>query len=434
MTEDLLHFIWKFKLLKPKNLFSIGEMPVSILNTGEHNMHAGPDFTNARIKLGDTIWAGNIEIHKRSSDWFVHNHHTDKAYDNVILHVVYEYNGDVFNSKNQPVPCLELKDLIGEDVLLRYEHIYKSKQSLPCGNQFADVFPIEREAWLDRMLIERIEYKTKFIEEIHGLTNRNWDETLYLLLCKNLGFKINADAFLQLGKATPLYILLKHANSIEQTEALLLGQAGLLETRHDDAYIRRLKGEYSHLKRKYGLNGPIPHTWKFLRMRPRNFPTIRIAQLAGFISRYQHTFSKLIEARSLKEAMFLFETKASPYWENHFVLGETSIKEEKKLGISSIENIFINTICPLLFYYGKAKQEGSVCEKALIWMYGLKAESNNVTRLYRENGYKANSAANSQALLQLHSGYCSHKKCLSCGIGTQILRGKKLQFDVKANV
>ncbi|MGZ3865475.1 MAG: DUF2851 family protein [Bacteroidia bacterium] len=431
MTEDILHFIWKFKLLKPKNLFSIGEMPVSILSTGEHNMHAGPDFTNARIKIGDTVWAGNIEIHKRSTDWFVHNHHIDKAYDNVILHVVYDYNGDVFNSKNQPIPCLELKNFIGEDILVRYEHLYKNKRSVPCGTQFTDISPMERDIWLDRMLIERLEQKTGIIDEIHRFANGNWDETLYLLLCKNFGFKINSDAFLQLGRSVPLHILLRHSNSIEQIEALLFGQSGLLETGADDAYIRRLQGEYGHLKRKYELQGPVPHIWKFLRMRPRNFPTIRIAQLAGFILRYQHTFSKLIELDSLKEAITLFETKASSYWEDHFVFGETSIKEEKKLGNSSIENIFINSVCPLLFYYGKEKQEESICEKALSWMDELNAEDNNVTKLYEENGYKANSAADSQALLQLHSCYCSLKKCLSCGIGTQILRGEKLQLDVK---
>lgn len=434
MTEDLLHFIWKFKLLKPENLFSIGKMPVSILNTGEHNLHAGPDFTNARIRIGDTVWAGNIEIHKRSTDWFVHNHHADKAYDNVILHVVYEYNGDVFNSKNQVVPSLELKNFIGENVLVRYEHLYKNKQSIPCGSLFTDVSPIERESWLERMLIERLEQKTSFIEEIHSFTNGNWDETLYLLLCKNFGFRINSDAFLQLGRSVPLHTLLRHASSTEQIEALLFGQAGLLDTAADDAYIRRLRGEYNHLKRKYGLQGPVPHTWKFLRMRPRNFPTIRIAQLAGFIARYQHTFSKLIELSSLKEARSLFDTKASSYWEDHFVFGETSTQEARSLGISSIENIFINTVCPLLFYYGKARQEEPVCEKALAWMYELKAEDNTITKLYGHNGYKANSAAGSQALLQLHSCYCSLKKCLSCGIGTQILKGQRSELDVKSKV
>ncbi len=228
MDEDLLHFIWKFKLIKPKNLFSIGETPLQIINCGEHNTHAGPDFTNARIKLGDTEWAGNIEIHKKSSDWFVHNHHTDSAYDNVILHVVYEYDKEIFNSKKQPIPCFELKEFIEEDLLQRYEHMYKNKQSIPCGKLFNQVPTIVKEPWLERMLIDRLEEKIQFIQELFEFTKHNWDETLYLLLCKNFGFKINSDAFLQLGKSVPLHTLLKHANSIEQTEALLYGQGGLL--------------------------------------------------------------------------------------------------------------------------------------------------------------------------------------------------------------
>jgi hypothetical protein len=425
MNEDLLHFIWKFKLLKPKNLFSIGEMPISIVHRGEHNSHAGPDFANARIKLGDTEWAGNIEIHKRSSDWFVHNHHTDRAYDNVILHVVYEYNCEIYNSKKQLIPCLELKNFIEEDLLKRYEHLYKNKQIIPCGKQFADVPDIIREPWLERMLIERLEVKTQFIADIFNFTNRNWDETLYLLLCKNLGFKTNGDAFLQLGKAVPLNILLKHASFIEQTEALLFGQSGLLDNDHKDTYIRRLQAEYAHLKRKYQLPAPVPHNWKFLRMRPRNFPTVRIAQLAGFISTYQHTFSKIIEAASVKEVKKLFQTHTSPYWENHYVFDERSIPEEKKLGNSSIENILINTVCPLLFFYGKARMEESLCQKALEWLTGLKPESNHITKQFEEISFIPASAGQSQSLLQLHTNYCTGKKCLRCGIGTHLLKAKQ---------
>ena len=190
MNEDLLHFIWKFKLIQPKKLFSIGEMPLQIIHTGEHNMHAGPDFTNARIKLGNTEWAGNIEIHKKASDWFVHNHHCDKAYDNVILHVVYEYDREIHDSKNQPIPCFELKNFIEEGLLKRYEHLYKNKQAIPCGKQFSEVPSIVKQPWLERMLIERLEYKTKFVNEIFDFTGKNWEETFYLLLCKNFGFKI----------------------------------------------------------------------------------------------------------------------------------------------------------------------------------------------------------------------------------------------------
>jgi len=424
MTEDLLHFIWKFKLLKLKNLFSIGEMPLHIIKCGEHNTHAGPDFTNARIKLGDTEWAGNIEIHKRSSDWFVHNHQYDTAYDNVILHVVYEYDKEIHNSKNQVIPCFELKGFIEEDLLKRYEHLYKNKQSIPCGKLFSEAPPIIKEAWLERMLIDRLESKTQFTQELFEFTGHNWDETLYLLLCKNFGFKINGDAFLQLGKSVPLHILLRQANSIEQTEALLYGQSGLLDKDYKDAYIKRLQKEYAYLKHKYQLPPPIPHTWKFLRLRPRNFPTIRIAQLAGFVSKYQHTFSKIIEATSVKEVKKLFQASTSSYWENHYVFDEQSVVIEKKLGNSSIENILINTVLPLLFFYGKIREEESLCEKAILWLQELKPESNHITKLFEEIYFKANDAGQSQALLQLHEKFCAAKKCLSCGIGSNLLKSK----------
>ena len=424
MNEDLLHFIWKFKLLKPKNLFSIGEMPLQIINCGEHNTHAGPDFINARIKLGDTEWAGNIEIHTKASDWFVHNHQQDKAYDNVILHVVYKYDKEIYNTKNQVIPCFELKNFIEEDLPKRYQHLYKNKQGIPCGKQFATVPAIVREPWLERMLIERLESKTQFIRELFEFTNRNWDETLYLLLCKNFGFKINSDAFLQLGKSVPLHILLKQANSIEQTEALLFGQAGLLDKEYNDTYIRRLQAEYAHLKHKYSLPAPIPHLWKFLRLRPRNFPTIRIAQLASFISNYQHTFSKILEVGSLQEVKKLFQTSTSPYWKNHYVFDEASIETDKKLGNSSIENIIINTVCPLLFFYGKVRNEEALCEKAVSWLYELKPESNSTTKLFEGISYKTHNAGQSQALIQLHTNYCKSKKCLYCSIGTHLLKTK----------
>ncbi len=424
MTEDLLHFIWKFKLIQPKSLFSIGEMPLQIIKCGEHNTHAGPDFTNARIKLGDTEWAGNVEIHKKSSDWFVHNHHTDPAYDNVILHVVYEYDKEIRNSKKQVIPCFELKNFIEEDILQRYENIYKNKQKIPCGKQFGEVPAIVKEPWLERMLIERLEGKTQFIQEIFEFTQHNWDETLYLLLCKNFGFKINGDAFLQLGKSVPLHTLLKHVNSIEQTEALLYGQSGLLDKDYKDTYIRRLKAEYEHLQHKYPLPPAIPHTWKFLRLRPSNFPTIRIAQMAGFVSSYQHTFSKMIEATSVKEVKTLFQTSTSSYWKNHYVFDEQSVITEKKLGNSSIENILINTVCPLLFFYGKTRNEEHLCEKAIAWLYELKPESNHITKQFEKISFKPKSAGQSQSLLQLHTNYCSAKKCLQCGIGTHILKAK----------
>lgn len=430
MTEDLLHFIWKFRLLKPVSLCTTANLPLEIIGVGEHNTHAGPDFSNGRVRIGNTEWAGNIEIHRRSSEWNLHNHQVDKAYDNVILHVVHEHDKEVFNSKGQPIPCLELRHYLEPGLLEKYEKLYRNKQEIPCGRQFSQCTDITREPWLERMLIERLEEKTSFIKELHTYTRGNWDETFYLLLCKNFGFKVNAGPFLQLGKLIPLSLLVKHSGSPMQVEALLFGGAGLLEEDFTDAYPRQLKKEFVFLSHKYTLAPLLQAPWKFLRMRPANFPTIRIAQLAAFIQSYRHTFSKLLEAKTAKEAKALFRLSASPWWQNHYTFKASSIKKEKELGDASIENILINTVCPLLFFYGKERKEEELCEKAIEWYGHLKPESNQVTKLYKELSFETKHAGQSQALLQLHANYCKTKKCLHCAIGTHLLQNSSETISV----
>lgn len=423
MTEDLLHFIWKFKLLRPISLCTTDNLPLQIIRTGEHNTHAGPDFSNGRIKLGDTEWAGNVEIHRLSSEWDRHNHQWDKAYDTVILHVVHTHDKEVFNSKNQPVPCLELKNYLEPGLLEKYESLYKNRQEIPCGTAFSQCKDTVRGPWLERVLVERLETKTAFIKELFEFSQRNWDETFYLLLCRSFGFKVNAEPFLQLGRQTPLHTLLKYSGNPLQVEALLLGQSGLLEGEFKEEYPLELQKEYAFLKHKHGLQPVAGQSWKFLRMRPGNFPTIRIAQMAAFIGQYQHAFSKITEAEKIEDVKKLFTVKASPWWNTHYTLKEPSITQEKKLGDSSIESILVNTVCPILFFYGKERKEETLCEKALDWYSALKPESNQVTRLFEKLDFKPAHAAHSQALLQLNEGYCKKKKCLQCGIGTALLKG-----------
>ena len=423
MTEDLLHFIWKYKLLKPVPLYTTSKIELQISKYGEHNIHAGPDFANARIKLGDTEWAGTIEIHKKSSDWFSHNHHTNKAYDNVILHVVYEHDKEIYNSKEQPIPCFELKQFLQEGVLTKYENLYQNKQVIPCGTLFNDVPDIIKEPWLERVLVERLETKTNFIQELFTFTKNNWDETFYLLLCKNFGFHVNSDAFLQLGKSIPLTTLLKHTNAPAQIEALLFGQSASLHKDLKDDYAQSLFKEYTYLKHKYNLT-PIPHNLKFLRLRPLNFPTIRLAQLAKFSLKYQHTFSKIVEADTIEKVKEIFSVSVSDYWKTHYTFDEVSVFKEKVLGKSSIENIIINTVCPLLFFYGKMKQDEDLIEKAVKWYYELKPEKNNITKKFEELSFKPKHAGHSQALIQLNNNYCSQKKCLKCSLGVFILSKK----------
>jgi hypothetical protein len=420
MTEDLLHFIWKYKLLKPVNLYTTLNKSIEIIRHGEHNLNSGPDFTNARITLDGIEWAGTIEIHKKSSDWFLHHHETDKAYDNVILHVVYQHDKEIYNSKRQTIPCLELKDILIDDVISKYKNLYQSKRQIPCGTLFMSVSAVIRESCLERMLIERLETKTNFIKELFNFTKNNWDETFYLLLFKNFGFHVNSDAFLQIAKSIPLTVLLKHVNSSMQIEALLYGQSGLLHQNLKDEYGKSLLKEYKYLKHKYDL-GPIPHNLKFLRLRPQNFPTIRIAQLANFISNYQHTFSKIIESNSISEVKKLFATSVSDYWKNHYVFDEENIFKEKDLGTLSIENIIMNTVCPILFFYGKEKNNDGMIEKSVKWYEELKPEKNHIVKLFEEFGFKPKNALHSQALIQLYTNYCEYTKCLQCTIGVSII-------------
>jgi len=422
MTEDLLHFIWKFRLLKPVSLCTTANLPLEIIRTGEHNTHAGPDFSNGRIRIGSTEWAGNIEVHWRSSEWNLHNHQVDKVYDNVILHVVHEHDKEVFNSKGQPIPCLELRHYMEPGVLEKYEKLYRNKREIPCGGLFSQCPDVTREPWLERMLIERLAEKTSFLKEVHAFTKGNWDETFYLLLCKNFGFKVNAEPFLQLGKLIPLNLLVKHADNPIQVEALLFGGAGLLEGEFTDDYPQRLKKEFVFLAHKYALPSPLQSHWKFMRMRPANFPTIRIAQMAAFVQAYQGTFSRILEAKNPQEVKELFRLSASPWWQNHYTFKASSIKKEKELGNTSIENILINTVCPLLFFYGKEREEEDLCQKALDWYSRLKTESNQVTKLYEALSFEPRHAGHSQALLQLHANYCKTKKCLRCAIGTYLLQ------------
>jgi hypothetical protein len=425
MTEDLLHFIWKLRLLKPVSLCTTAGLPLAIVHPGEHNTHAGPDFANGRIVLGSTEWAGNIELHWRSSEWEQHRHHLDPAYDNVILHAVYEHDKEVFTSQKQPVPCLELRSFIDEGILEKYQRLYRNRREIACGEGFAHCAGHARTAWLERMLVERLEDKTALIGEVFEQTGRSWEDTFYLLLCRNFGFKVNAGPFYLLGRITPRTLLLKYAGSPLQREALLFGQAGLLETEFAEPYPRRLQNEYRFLRHKHSLS-PMPgHSWKMLRMRPGNFPTIRIAQMAAFMAQYQHIFSQIAGLATAEEVKSLFRVSAGAWWNSHYTLVAPSPSSPKKLGESSIENILLNTVCPMLFFYGRERGAAHLCEKALDWYATLSAENNQVTRHYEQLGFRPGHAGHSQALLQLHKNYCSARKCLDCGIGSQLLQGSK---------
>lgn len=423
MNEDFLHFVWKYKLMDVLNLYTTDGEPITIISPGIHNKHAGPDFFNARLKIGQTVWAGNVEIHKNASDWYKHQHFSDKAYDNVILHVVFVNDRPIVNSQGAEIPALCLGNLLDESILRKYIALQSSRTELACQSFLSDVSKITILTWLERLLIERLEEKVQLIETELKNTVNNWEESFYRMLARGFGFNVNAEPFLLLAKSLPLILLAKHKNSRFQTEALLFGQAGLLSGDLNDEYLQQLKQEHTFLTVKHQLQPIDGHLWKFLRLRPSNFPTIRIAQFADLIFRSNHLLTKVLNVTDIKELLGLFKVKASSYWDNHFLTDKAANKQEEKyLGKESIYNILINVVIPFIFFHGKRHQEETQIRRALSLLESIPPESNVITKLFSNFGVNGENAAQSQALIQLKNNYCDKKYCLTCSIGVNILK------------
>lgn len=422
MTEELLHHLWKFRLFNQTELLTATGETIEVIKVGEHNHHAGPDFFNSKIKIDGTLWAGNIEVHVCASDWNKHTHQEDKAYDNIILHVVYLADAPIYRNSGELIPTLELKHRIDPAYYKNYQQFKTSKDWVPCQKQIEQVPPIVFHTALNRLLIERLEEKFNDIMTTLHLNKMNWEETFYQSLAKNFGFKTNALPFELLAKSIPTVVLGKHKSSLLQLEALLFGQAGFLEQHFKDRYPQQLQNEYVFLKRKFKLTSLENHLWKFLRLRPVNFPTIRIAQFAQLIYQSTHLFSKVIAAEELIQLKEMLGTDVSPYWGTHYVFEKNGRSKNKKLGEDSIENIIINTIVPFLFVYGKSKGDELYIERALNFLEKLDGEVNSIITGWNTLNVTAKTAADTQALLQLKNKYCDHKKCLQCPIGNYLLK------------
>lgn len=418
MNEALLQFIWQHSLYNPASLQTADGEPVTIINPGLRNTNAGPDFLNARIKIGTTTLAGHIELHINSSDWLKHGHQHDEAYKNLILHVVYHNDTAAINN----IPLLELGQHIFSHVQPKYSGLVNALQPLPCANMLAAVKDITKESWLSRLLAERWEQK---LSEWTGLQKKNvddWQNLLYWRTAANFGFKVNATPFLLLAQSLDINILAKHRENLLQIEALIFGQAGMLSADFKDEYPRELQREYDYLSKKYRLKPIQSHLWKFMRMRPANFPTVRLAQFAALVHKSVHLFSQIIETYSVKEITPLIEVTASEYWDTHFRFDEEATFAVKHLGASSVHNIIINTIAPIQFLYARRYGIQSQQDKALQLLESVPAEKNNILDVWTSSGWKAHSAAQSQALIQLYNGYCTPRKCLECAIGLSIIR------------
>ena len=421
MNEQFLSFIWKHRLFSGE-LTTSGGVPVSVLRPGEQNSHSGPDFFNALIRIGETLWAGNVEIHVKASDWYRHHHQTDQAYGNVILHVVYEADMEIITTDLTTIPTLELRSNTDENVLKRYLGFRNSRMNIPCGKSLAEVKPLTISGWLDRMLVQRLEHKSMLIAHSLEVNRNDWEDAFYQLLARNFGFNVNAGPFEMLARCLPRQLLMRHAAQPHQIESLVFGQAGFLETEFTDEYPRLMQSEYRFLSRKYGLLPLDRHIWKLLRMRPANFPTIRLSQFANLIAAGKVSLANLIGNPTIAEIRNMLQVTASPYWNTHYLFDKPSQFGNRMMGNSSVHNIIINTVAPFLFYYGRQRREDEICEKAFALLRETPSEVNHITDEWKRLGVPSDSAYTGQALIGLYNDLCSKKKCLICALGTEILR------------
>ncbi len=422
MTEEFLYYIWKFGLFEKEPHTSCGKK-LQIINRGTFNSDAGPDFFNARIKIGNTTWAGNVEVHLNSSDWHRHSHNKNKSFDNIILHVVYNNDKEIKRNNGEIIPTFELKDKFDLKLYNNYRKFMESSLWVPCANQLKNIDNILLRSYFESLLVERLEKKYTDLKESLKLYNNNWEQLFYVNIARNFGFKSNAVPFELLAKSLPISYLAKHKNNLLQVEALLFGQAGLLDGKFNDDYSDKLKNEYKFLRQKFSLNPIDKHLWKFLRLRPSNFPTIRIAQFAELIHRSSGLFSKTLECRSVKQVEKLFSgITCSEYWQSHFTFDKVSVKHEKNTGRDAVNLIIINTIAPVLFLYGKEKNDDKYKDRAIKFLMQITGEKNSIINKWQEAGVKVNSAFDTQALLELKNSYCNFKKCLNCRIGNYLLK------------
>lgn len=420
MTEEFINYLWLYKLIEQNQELTTGER-IKIISPGTLNLNSGPDFFNAMIEIGNTKWAGNVEIHVQSSDWLRHNHQNNPVYDNIILHVVYIDDKPVHRKNLEVIPTIELKNKFNPNILKKYKHFITSKNSIPCHNLLNTIKHFDKLAWFDSLMAERLEKKSEEITTLLNSSKNDFSQIFFQRMARGIGYTANADAMEMLASTLSLKLLSKHKDSLLQIEAILFGQAGLLPDNHKDKYTNELVKEYSFLKSKYKLTPMNGSSWRFMRMRPVSFPTIRISQFANIIYKSSGLLNQIIEASSLQDVISLLSASAAPYWDNHYQFENIAPGKNKKLGLSTINIIMINTIIPFIFVYGKIKNSTNLQDKALDWLSQIKPESNSIIRQFNTSGITAENAMQTQALIQLKNNYCAKKRCLSCRFGHVLL-------------
>jgi len=416
IKEELLHHIWQHRLFSQKELRTVDGQPLEIMKVGTLNSNAGPDFQNTRIKIGVTEWAGNVEIHIKSSDWLRHKHQYDANYSNIILHVVFE---DDLKEPLGKFPTLELKDLVSDQVLRRYENLDTSSGELPCGSQFIEVPELVRSAWFDSLLIGRLQRKSEWMSQLVDECGGDLEQAFTVVVFRAFGMKVNAEPFEQLAKRIPWKVLSKHQDNQFQLEAILFGVAGFLDSPKDD-YQNDLKKEFDFLSHKYQLKPLDVSVWKFLRLRPANFPTVRLAQLAALFQSTGAFFNWFSNQKEIDLKKLMVEP--SSYWKMHYNFGTDSKPKSKRIGKTMARNIIINAVAPFLFVSAHREAKPELQDRALNLLQQLEPESNVKVNAFAEQGLKVQNAAESQALIELKTHFCDHKKCLTCSIGANILK------------
>lgn len=429
IKENFLHYLWKHKVFVINQLQTSNNEDLHIFRSGEHNLNSGPDFINAKIRIDDQLWAGNVEIHIRSSDWYLHHHEKDVNYDNVILHVVWENDIDIYRKHNAVIPTLELKNIISSKIIDQYQILFsKQLKWINCESLIHSVDKFTIDNWLEVLYFERLEQKSSLIYQLLENSANDWETVLFQLLAKNFGLKVNGDAFLNLAKSLDFKIIRKEQSKLYCLEALLFGQAGLLQGEIEEPYYNKLKTEYKYLQAKYHLEPIFEGQFHFFRLRPNNFPTIRIAQFAMLYFLHKNLFIKILETNSLDEFYDLFKATTSSFWDRHYNFNSNSVKRLKKTSKPFIDLLLINTIIPIKFIYYKELgkiDEGSIFKIPLL----IKSENNNIIKRFesifsiKENkDLKITNAFESQAFLQLKSSYCDKQRCLHCAVGNAILK------------
>ena len=431
--EQLLHYTWKHKLWPLRELTTTDGRPVEVIDPGLHNNNAGPDFFNAKVRIGDTLWVGTVEIHSKASDWYLHGHDHDPHYDNVVLHVCETVDRDVVNSQGQYLVQMQLD--VPPHVREQYEELLKSDQYPPCYRIIPDLSRLTVHSWMAALQTERLERKTNDIRRRVEQCGGSWEDAYFQTLARSYGFSINSDAFEQWAQHVPLSAVAHHRDDLFQVEAIFMGQAGLLELSAvpahyqqdalNDGYFARLRNEYQYLAHKFSLQPMDVARWSFLRLRPQNFPHIRLSQLANLYSERKAGLSQLLACTTVDQLKQLLTSHVTPYWETHYTFGSLSANNAKRLSAGSLNLLIINTAIPMLFAVGRHRQQEQLCDRAFDLLEQLKPENNHIVRMWQQCGLHVQSAGDSQALIQLKREYCDRKDCLRCRIGYEYLRASR---------